>query len=55
MIEFLDGLKKSKSKKDWWDQLSESQQRQLQIVLGEINGDKTVSTTEFWNELKNNG
>jgi len=53
MIEFLDGLKKSKSKNDWWDELTESQQRALQIGINEINNGKTVSAKQFWNELKN--
>ncbi|MBI1317178.1 hypothetical protein GC167_10040 [bacterium] len=37
MIEFLDGLKKSKAKKDWWDELSGCQQRPLQIEMDEVN------------------
>ena len=53
IIEFLDGLKKSKSKNDWWDELTESQQRALQIGINEINNGKTVSAKQFWNELKN--
>jgi hypothetical protein len=53
MIEFLDGLKKSKSKNDWWDELSDSQQKVLQIGIDEINNGKTVSAKQFWNELKN--
>jgi hypothetical protein len=44
MIEFLDGLKKSKSKDDWWDDLSENQQKMLR------NG---ISSSQFWEELKN--
>jgi len=54
MIEFLDGLKKSKSKNDWWDELSDSQQNVLQIGIDEINNGKTVSAKQFWNELKIN-
>lgn len=53
IIEFLDGLKKSKSKTDWWDELSESQQREIQIGVDEIKKGDTFSSTQFWNELKN--
>ena len=53
MIEFLDGLKKSKSKDDWWDDLSENQQRMLQNGMDDIKSRNVISSSQFWKELKN--
>jgi hypothetical protein len=52
-IEFLYGLKKSKSKNDWWDELSENQKEILQNGIDEIENGNVISSTEFWKELKN--
>lgn len=53
IIEFLDGLKSSKSGDDWWDELSISQKRLLQKGLDDIDKGNVVSSSEFWNKLKN--
>lgn len=53
IIEFLDGLKSSKSKEDWWDELSESQQKMLQNGIDDIEAGNVISSTQFWNGLKN--
>ena len=53
IIEFLDCLKKSKSKVDWWDDLSENQQKMLQHGIDDIDTGNVISSTQFWNELKN--
>lgn len=52
-IEFLYGLKKSKSKNDWWDELSENQKEILQNGIDDIDNGNVISSTEFWKELKN--
>jgi hypothetical protein len=52
-IEFLYGLKKSKSKNDWWDELSENQKEILQNGINDIENGNVISSTEFWKELKN--
>jgi hypothetical protein len=52
-IEFLYGLKKSKSKNDWWDELSENQKEKLQNGIDDIENGNVISSTEFWKELKN--
>jgi hypothetical protein len=46
-------LKKSKSKNDWWDELSENQKEILQNGIDEIENGNVISSTEFWKELKN--
>jgi hypothetical protein len=53
MIEFLDGLKKSKSKDDWWDDLSENQQKMLRNGMDDIESGNVISSSQFWEELKN--
>jgi len=53
MIEFLDGLKRSKSKSDWWDGLSESQKKMLQNGLDEVENGNVISSDQFWKDLKN--
>lgn len=53
IIEFLDGIKGSKSKNDWWDELSENQQMMLQNGIDDIENGKVISSTQFWNELRN--
>jgi hypothetical protein len=53
IIEFLEGLKSSKSSDDWWDELSISQKELLQKGLDDIDKGNVVSSSEFWNKLKN--
>ena len=53
MIEFLDGLKRSKSKSDWWDGLSESQKKMLQNGLDDVENGNVISSDQFWKDLKN--
>ena len=53
IIEFLDGLKRSKSKDDWWDGLSENQQKILQNGIDDIENGNVISSTQFWEALKN--
>jgi hypothetical protein len=53
MIEFLDGLKRSKSKSDWWDGLSESQKKMLEKGIDDIEKGDVISSEQFWKELGN--
>lgn len=53
IIEFLEALKKSKSKDDWWDELSESQKQTLQNGMDDIEKGNTIPSIKFWSELKN--
>lgn len=53
MIEFLDGLKSSKSGDDWWDELSGNQQEQIKQGLDDIKSKNVISSSEFWTKLKN--
>ena len=53
MLSFLEGLKESKSNSDWWDNLSESQKSHINEGLSDIKNDRVVSSSDFWNKLKN--
>jgi predicted transcriptional regulator len=52
-LAFLEGLKDSKTDKDWWNNISESQRQHINEGLSDAKAGRTVSSTEFWNRLKN--
>lgn len=53
LVEFLDGLKSSRTKDDWWDELSSSQQQLVKDGLNDIESGNVMSSDQFWNKLKN--
>jgi hypothetical protein len=53
MLSFLESLKNSKSDNDWWNELSESQKNHINEGLSDDENGHTVSSSEFWNKLKN--
>lgn len=53
VINFLEGLKKSKSKEDWWNELSENQKQMIQNGINDIENGNVISSNQFWKELKN--
>ena len=53
MIEFLDGIRRSKSNGDWWSGLSVRQQRQIGQGIDDIESGKVISSDAFWNKIKN--
>jgi hypothetical protein len=53
VISFLDGLRKSRAKEDWWDALSESQKKQILSGLKDAENGKLISSDDFWKTLKN--
>jgi len=52
-LAFLEGLKESKSGKDWWDDMSEAQRQNINEGLRDAQEGRTVSSVEFWKRLKN--
>jgi len=53
VIEFLDGLKDSETSVDWWDDLSTTQQQLIKSGLKDIETGNVLSSSQFWNALKN--
>ncbi len=53
IIAFLDGLKNSKTKEDWWDELSESHKLQVLAGIEDSKNGKIMPSQEFWKKLKN--
>lgn len=53
-IQFLDEIKTSiNQNSDWFDHLSLSQKKSIEEGLKDIENNNTVSSAEFWLELKN--
>ena len=51
--ELLDNLKSASSKDDWWDELSDNEQKKLQNGMNDIKKGNVISSAQFWKELKN--
>jgi hypothetical protein len=53
VIEFLDGLKASETRSDWWDDLSMTQQQMIKSGMKDVETGNVLSSSQFWNALKN--
>lgn len=53
LISFLEGLKNSGGKKDWWDELSAAQKKIVLRGLSDGENGKVISSDKFWKEIKN--
>ncbi len=53
LITFLDGIRASRVKEDWWDELSDKQKKQVLAGIKDADNGKVSSSKEFWNKLKN--
>lgn len=53
VIGFLVDLKTSEAKGDWWDGLSSDQHHSIKKGMSDIAGGHILSSTAFWNALKN--
>jgi hypothetical protein len=53
LITFLDGIRVSKAKNDWWDELSDKQKKHVLAGIKDADTGKLSSSTEFWSKLKN--
>jgi hypothetical protein len=53
LITFLDGIRISRSKNDWWEELSSDQKKQVLAGLKDADAGKTLESKEFWNNLRN--
>ena len=55
MIAYLEGLRVSELKADFWDELPESHKIEIQKGLDDIEKGNVMSSEEFWKRLKNAG
>lgn len=53
VLDFLNGIMQSNTEKDWFDELSLTQQSHLNEGLEDMKNGKVVSSEQFWNKLKN--
>jgi len=53
VLSFLDGIKSSRSKGDWWDNLNPEQQKIILKGIKEAENGKTMNSEKFWKSLKN--
>ncbi len=45
-------LSESNTKVDWWDELTEHQRENIQLGIEDLNEGRTISSHEFWSELR---
>jgi hypothetical protein len=53
LITFLDGLRNSRTKNDWWEELTMAQKKQVLAGLRDAENGKVMETKEFWKKLSN--
>lgn len=54
LLHLLNSIKLSESntKVDWWDELTEHQRENIQLGIEDLNEGRTISSKEFWSELR---
>ena len=52
LLSFLDGLKNSTSKKDWWNELTDEQQKIILKGIKDADEEKLISSEIFWKKIK---
>ena len=52
LIGFLDGLRISSDKRDWWGELTIYQQKQVLAGLKDAETGKVIESEQFWKKLK---
>ena len=53
LISLLEGIRSSRSKGDWWDELSTNQKKIILSGLRDAEAGKLISSRSFWKKLKN--
>ena len=53
LIAAINKLRFSKSKEDWWDELSENDKENILAGLEDSDRGNVMSSEEFWKRLKN--
>ena len=53
LIQFLDGLRISREKNDWWEELPIDQKKQIIAGLKDADEAKLMDSKKFWKNLNN--
>jgi hypothetical protein len=53
LITFLEGIRVSKAKDDWWGELSDKQKKHVLAGIKNADSGKLIASKDFWNKLKN--
>ena len=53
LILFLDGLRVSTDKKDWWKELSDSEKKQILAGIKDADEERVMDSKTFWESLSN--
>jgi hypothetical protein len=51
LITFLDGIRASRAKDDWWEELSDKQKKQVLAGIKDADNRNVSTSKEFWNKL----
>ena len=47
-LELINSFRISKTEKDWWEELSDQQKKEIEISLKDLDEGKGTSSEEFW-------
>lgn len=53
IISFLESVRISSSKGDWWKQLSDAEKKQILAGLNDADNGKILNSEAFWKKLNN--
>ena len=53
LIIYLDGLRVSTNKKDWWKELSDSDKKQIEAGINDADEGNVMDSQSFWERLRN--
>ena len=53
VISFLDGLRLSRANEDWWNELSDAQQKQILSGIKDADKGKLMGSKDFWKKFQN--
>ena len=48
VLELINSFRISKTDKDWWEELSDQQKKEIEISLKDLDEGKGISSEEFW-------
>jgi hypothetical protein len=48
VLELINSFRISKTDKDWWEELSDQQKKEIEMSLKDLDEGKGISSEEFW-------